>query len=258
MGQTELVEKSGFTMSNSNCRHQFGFLSQRPKGVVIPEECFTCEKMLDCTVARAENSGPTIEIVEVEPEVAEGQKQNPRTVHEEAKEDVTEEIDEPAGETPNPEPGQIAVVEEVDAEGMVEDEPETIIEEPPKLVAEQLKKIIGHIRKLRVPKFGLKSESEEVSEKKGKSTSDYNFQVESPGTLYNQWSGTVLISKDILESWGKKVKEVELLTKKGRITICKAHPAQNQAPNVIQVPSKIKASLRIEDGACVKVKPIEK
>ncbi len=258
MGQTELVEKSGFTMQKSNCRHQFGFLSQRPKGVVIPEECFTCEKMLDCTVARAANSGPTIEIVEVEPEEAEEQKQDRRTDHEEAKEDVTKEIDEPARETLNPEPQQITVVEEVDDEGIVEYEPETVIEEPPKLVAEQFKKMIGHIRKLHVPKFSLKSESEEVSEKYEKSTSGNNFQVESPGTLYNQWSGTVLISKDILESWGKKVKEVELLTKKGRITICKAHPAQNQAPNVIQVPSKIKASLLIEDGAYVKVKPIEK
>jgi F0F1-type ATP synthase epsilon subunit len=68
----------------------------------------------------------------------------------------------------------------------------------------------------------------------------------------------VLVNKDILESWGKKVREVELQTKKGRITICKAHPVSNLTPEIIQIPSKIKASLRIEDGAHVKVKPILK
>lgn len=256
MGQTELVEESGFTAPGSACKHQFGFLSQRPKGVPIPEECFTCEKMLDCTIARVENVGPTIEIVEVEPEEVEEQKQGPRTV-EEAKEDVVQEIYEPVKETLDPEPEQIAVVEEVDDKSVAEDEPEAITDEPPKLAMEQVKKI-GRILKLRVPKFGSKAELPEVAEKKARSTSGYNFIVESPGTLYNQWSGTVVISKETLESWGKKVKEVELLTKKGRITICKTHPVQNLPPDVIQVPSKIKASLRIEDGACIKVKPIEK
>jgi DNA-directed RNA polymerase subunit RPC12/RpoP len=30
------------------CAHHFGYLKRRPKNTPIPEECFTCSKMIDC------------------------------------------------------------------------------------------------------------------------------------------------------------------------------------------------------------------
>lgn len=32
----------------SVCAHQLGYLKNRPKNTPVPEECFTCTKMLDC------------------------------------------------------------------------------------------------------------------------------------------------------------------------------------------------------------------
>ena len=34
--------------ASSNCPHHFGYLTDRPKGAPIPEECLTCQKMLEC------------------------------------------------------------------------------------------------------------------------------------------------------------------------------------------------------------------
>jgi len=34
------------------CPHYVGYLSKRPKGTPIPEECLTCPKMIDCTLRR--------------------------------------------------------------------------------------------------------------------------------------------------------------------------------------------------------------
>ena len=257
MGQTELIEKSDVTISRSACKHQFGFLSQRSKGVAIPEECFTCERMLDCTISKPEDTGPAVEIVEIEPEETEEKKQDPEITQEESEKDVAESIDEPAAKSIEPDPEQIEVVEEVE-ENVVEEKTKTTVDDTPNFIKEQITKKIGQILKLRIPKLGAKVEATEPVEKTSLRTSTDDLRVESPGTLYNQWSGTVIINKDTLESWGKKVKEVELQTKKGRVTICRAHPVPNLAPDAIQVPSKIKTSLRIEDGAYVKVKPIQK
>ena len=257
MGQTELIEKSDVTISRSACKHQFGFLSQRSKGVAIPEECFTCERMLDCTISKPEDAGPAVEIVEIEPEVIEEKKHDPEITQEESEEDVAESIDEPVSKSIEPRPERIVVVEEAE-ENVVEEKTKAAVDDIPNLIKEQITKKIGQILKLRIPKLGAKVEGIEPAEKTSLRTSTDDLRVESPGTLYNQWSGTVIINKDTLESWGEKVKEVELQTEKGRITICKAHPVPNLAPEVIQVPSKVKASLRIEDGAYVKVKPIQK
>jgi hypothetical protein len=30
------------------CEHHLGYLTQRPKNTTIPEDCFTCTKMIDC------------------------------------------------------------------------------------------------------------------------------------------------------------------------------------------------------------------
>jgi hypothetical protein len=37
----------------AQCARNFGYLSERSKGEKIPEECMTCEKMLDCMVKTA-------------------------------------------------------------------------------------------------------------------------------------------------------------------------------------------------------------
>lgn len=34
----------------SNCLHSLGFLKSRPKNTAIPEECLTCERMIECMV----------------------------------------------------------------------------------------------------------------------------------------------------------------------------------------------------------------
>lgn len=148
------------------------------------------------------------------------------------------------------------MVEEVE-EPIVADKAKTTISDVPKILKEQVSKRIGQILKQRIPKVGIQVEAAQPTEKNDAAKSGDDFCVESSGTLYNLWSGTVLINKDTLESWGKRIREVELETEKGRITICKAYPVANLALQVIQVPSKIKASLCIEDGAYVKVRPIQ-
>ena len=44
--QAEPVEKE--EKGSSSCPHAFGYLFQQPKSVPIPEECLTCQKMLEC------------------------------------------------------------------------------------------------------------------------------------------------------------------------------------------------------------------
>ena len=34
------------------CPHYVGYLSKRPRGTPIPEECLTCPKMIECTLRR--------------------------------------------------------------------------------------------------------------------------------------------------------------------------------------------------------------
>jgi hypothetical protein len=88
--------------------------------------------------------------------------------------------------------------------------------------------------------------------------SDDNFCVQSPGVLYDQWSGTVLISKETLQLLGKKFKEVEVRTLNGNRMTCKVYVIPDLAPQVIQIPSKLKADLGINDGDYIRVKPIGK
>ncbi len=35
---------------NENCNHFFGYLNKRPKETPIPEDCLTCEKMIECMI----------------------------------------------------------------------------------------------------------------------------------------------------------------------------------------------------------------
>ena len=35
---------------NVKCQHYFGYLKKRPKNTPIPDECLTCDKMIECLV----------------------------------------------------------------------------------------------------------------------------------------------------------------------------------------------------------------
>ena len=36
--------------NNVQCEHFFGYLKQRPKDTSFPDECLTCDKMIDCLI----------------------------------------------------------------------------------------------------------------------------------------------------------------------------------------------------------------
>lgn len=46
------TEDTSFTVLGVICRNHFGFLNQRPKGSDVPEECLTCEKMIECMTSK--------------------------------------------------------------------------------------------------------------------------------------------------------------------------------------------------------------
>ena len=127
MAETRAVETTGITVSSSACQNYFGFLSQRPKGTPIPEECLTCERMLGCMVSKPEATAPVV----VKPELEEL----------EAAEKV-EKVEEPTAEPAEP----VAVVEEV-KETAIENKPTIILEK-----VERVMKRIGHTLKDHIPK----------------------------------------------------------------------------------------------------------
>jgi len=256
MAQTKQVEKPDITISTSACKHHFGFLSQRAKGVATPEECFTCEKMLDCMAAKPDDTSLTVEFEEMRQD---------KEVVEEAVEEAVEKVEEPTSkptEALEPEPEPVVVIEEI-KEPVVEHKPKTIIDNLPKMsniIKEQVTKRIGQAKVL-TQRILKPLEQFKPAKSPGKPpverSENDNFCVGSPSTLYNHRSGTVLVNKQRLDSWGMKVKEVELQTENGRVTICRAHGISDLPPQVVQVPSKIKSILNIEDGSHIRVKPIK-
>lgn len=66
------------------------------------------------------------------------------------------------------------------------------------------------------------------------------------------------MNRETLQLLGRKVKEVEVQTHKGKKTRCKVYAVPDMAPRVIQIPTKIKADLNIENGCFVRVKPVTK
>jgi DNA-directed RNA polymerase subunit RPC12/RpoP len=46
----EVLETKSEAVNEENwtCKHHLGYLKQRQKNADIPEECFTCSKMIDC------------------------------------------------------------------------------------------------------------------------------------------------------------------------------------------------------------------
>lgn len=75
------VKSLDFAVSTSVCPHNLGFLSKRPKGSVIPDECLTCEKIFDCMTSKPEETV-------AEPETKPGSQSVERT------KDLAEEFEE--------------------------------------------------------------------------------------------------------------------------------------------------------------------
>jgi hypothetical protein len=211
MAETREAEATGFTVSSSPCQRYFGFLSQRPKGTPIPEECLTCEKMLDCMVSKPVE---TVAKLETKPE--------------------------------------LNVAEKVETTITVE---EVVVTEPPKVVRVEPQKKVEPSFKQQMHKH---FEPEKPAEKPALKRADDDFCVENPGMLYAQWSSTVLMNRETLQLLGKNVKEVEVQTHKGKKARCKVYAVPGMAPRVIQIPSKIKADLEIDNGCFVRVKPVSK
>ena len=44
----EATSVSATPEGNADCQHYFGYLKKRPKDTVIPDDCLTCEKMIEC------------------------------------------------------------------------------------------------------------------------------------------------------------------------------------------------------------------
>jgi hypothetical protein len=46
----ENPEKAGLEKEkgNADCQHFLGYLKKRPKGKSVPDECLTCNKMIEC------------------------------------------------------------------------------------------------------------------------------------------------------------------------------------------------------------------
>jgi tRNA(Ile2) C34 agmatinyltransferase TiaS len=47
----EDVKKSSAKLNNVKCRHFLGYLKKRPKDVPTPDECLTCDKMIECLLS---------------------------------------------------------------------------------------------------------------------------------------------------------------------------------------------------------------
>jgi len=186
------TERQGFTVTSSTCKHYFGFVGQRPKGTAIPEECLTCERVMDCMASKAEKEAgmPKIKLQVVASE----QTNEP------------EELDHKNEQMP-------IVVE-------VETKPSEALTKPP-----------------------VKA-------------SDNCFIVEDAGVLYSQWSGTVLISKETLQRWGKKVKEAVVESDNGDWIRLKVHALEELENGVVQLPLKVQANIGAHKGSVVKVKPL--
>jgi hypothetical protein len=219
MAETHTNEKAGFAISSSTCKRYFGYLSQRDKGAAMPDECLTCGKMIDCMFSKPDNpAGKTKPKAELEaPETAYNEPTVAETVEGQVIVDETE-------------------IEMAEAEAEVEEEEK---EEEPTLNLEVLKPV----------------EPEKPTPKPAAKKTDDDFIVETPGHLYNQWSGTVLINKETLESFGKKVKEVYVQTHDGIRVKCKVCGIQDMGFRAIQIPNKVKVDLEVDNGDRVKVTP---
>ncbi|RJS80620.1 hypothetical protein CW708_00130 [Candidatus Bathyarchaeota archaeon] len=44
----ESLKTEGASVKEHKCPYHFGYLAERPSGQGIPEECLTCDKLVDC------------------------------------------------------------------------------------------------------------------------------------------------------------------------------------------------------------------
>jgi hypothetical protein len=66
-----------FAVSGSVCPHHLGFLGQRPKGLTIPDECLTCEKIFECMASKPEDTAamPELSAVKITKDLVEESKE---------------------------------------------------------------------------------------------------------------------------------------------------------------------------------------
>jgi hypothetical protein len=48
ISEEDVKEPSARLENNVECKHFFGYLKTRPKDASIPDECLTCNKMIEC------------------------------------------------------------------------------------------------------------------------------------------------------------------------------------------------------------------
>jgi hypothetical protein len=46
------ANRSGNSLNRKDCVHHFGYLRTFPKNSPIPDECFGCERIVDCLVSK--------------------------------------------------------------------------------------------------------------------------------------------------------------------------------------------------------------
>jgi hypothetical protein len=224
MAETHEAEKAGFTTSSSTCKRYFGYLSQRGRGEEMPDDCLTCQKMIDCMFTKP-NAAPVTTEKKPESEV-------PETAEEEIF--AAEE-----------EPVTAETVGEVDESDVVKEL---------KVIHPQAEEEEEERPTYRWGTF-KPAKPEMPTVKAVPLTADNDYVVETPGHVYNEWCGTVLISKKTLAEFGKKIKEVEVLTNKGIRAKCRVFAIPDIGPRTIQIPDKLKADLEVRDGDHVTVTP---
>ncbi len=220
MAETHAVEKEGFTVSSSTCKRYFGYLGQREKGATMPDDCLTCGKMIDCMFSKPDRPVVT---TETEP----GPQQEEET-----------EAQEPVEAEPTP---QVSYSERV--EPVIVAHPETEAESEKEEIQTLTMEALKPVERQKPPIIPIRERA--VDE----------FIVETPGHMYNHWSGTVLISEETLEGLGKKVKEVYVLTGAGIRVKCRIYVVPEISPRSIQIPDKLKADLSVNDGDSVRITP---
>ncbi|MEM1539366.1 MAG: hypothetical protein QXW82_01250 [Candidatus Bathyarchaeia archaeon] len=97
--KTENSEQE-FASIDAGCPHYFGYLRERPREEGIPEECLTCEKVVECMLSELKSPQPEVEqtqttgeegkqsLEQVAEEIAEEETAKGEIVEEEKKEKV--------------------------------------------------------------------------------------------------------------------------------------------------------------------------
>ena len=90
-------------------------------------------------------------------------------------------------------------------------------------------------------------------------TSEHQLKVETLSIWHSLWPDTVRVDKEILASWGDKIRQIEIEVndeESTRWTRCKVKPKESARCGVIQMPIKLQLALQIREGTQVTVKPV--